>query len=408
MPRSPVRETALWKQVCARPRDAELRLVLAQRLEQEGDPQGELIRLCCTPAPAERAERAVRDARMKQLLAEHGDAWYPPPPRRPSYWNAPSFLDGAGIPDHLYPSFADARAELAWWTRHYPLRRVSLLGHHEWTPVFEALEAGAHFARLESLTLTSAHASRAALTALGGGSPGLEALHLGLLNSFDPPDLATLALGRLLRGVKTLAFEHTAFDSSALEAVWSRLGALEHFRASDTRIDEGAMNLGLRDPPKLRSVIIGGGWDEAHVTALWDGIDPVALKELRVNRVELGDRFLGAVAAAALRGALDALEVLDLGKCSITNVRHLLASLPPNLRVLRLENNAIPEAGMHELTRHPLVGRLRELGISNNDVFTGGYVDQSAYGYDAVVTRQRMEASEMRKHFSVPAHVVVM
>ena len=66
------------------------------------------------------------------------------------------------------------------------------------------------------------------------------------------------------------------------------------------------------------------------------------------------------------------------------------------------------EPHVRELTRHPLVRRLRELGISNNEVYTGEYRDASAYGYDPVSVAVKMEARELRAHFSVPAEVLVV
>lgn len=52
--------------------------------------------------------------------------------------------------------------------------------------------------------------------------------------------------------------------------------------------------------------------------------------------------------------------------------------------------------------------RLRELGISNNRVYTGGYEESTAFGYDAVAVPVPMGARELRAHFSVPPEVVVV
>jgi uncharacterized protein (TIGR02996 family) len=76
-PPAPTRSTvtleALLEAVYAAPEDDAPRAVLADLLQEKGDPRGELIALDLLPAPTE--EQRVR---RRRLINEHGKRWFPP------------------------------------------------------------------------------------------------------------------------------------------------------------------------------------------------------------------------------------------------------------------------------------------------------------------------------------------
>ena len=75
-------DQAFLQAILDRPGDEGVRLVFADRLEERGDPLGELLRIqCCRVklSPQDR-RRTELERRERALWAEHGEAWRDLPP----------------------------------------------------------------------------------------------------------------------------------------------------------------------------------------------------------------------------------------------------------------------------------------------------------------------------------------
>ncbi len=97
------------------------------------------------------------------------------------------------------------------------------------------------------------------------------------------------------------------------------------------------------------------------------------LRELRCVECGGGDELVEALLAA---GGLEGLEVLDLSRSFLRDrsldllARHEAAL--PALKVLRLSENRLGDAGVAALAASPLLGRLEVLGLSANHIGDAG------------------------------------
>jgi len=146
---------ALFAQVAASPGDLALRSVLADRLQQAGDPRGDFIALQLAGTGHRRAEA---------LLAQHGDAWTGPLPGvdRATRRFARGFLVAADVV--LSPQLARALDRPEWAT----IEELAITG--------DAGEAAALVARMPLLRRLAAPLWAIDEIARAGGAPSLQAL----------------------------------------------------------------------------------------------------------------------------------------------------------------------------------------------------------------------------------------
>jgi uncharacterized protein (TIGR02996 family) len=419
---------ALFAQVVGAPDDDAARRVLADRLQELGDPHGEYIQLACDAEALPRRDprRAALDARALELRSRHSLAFsralrsvpffnrsgpagsvpfqfargFPEKVRGPSQ----RFLSALKLAARVSPiravTLVDARAadvrRLASMPVLARIRELNLQSRDEnLDGALLDLLASPHLDRLERLEL-HCMLTRADLEALGRcpavlGAGGLQALVINPPASLDPK----LRLEGLLRGeacatLRSLRFCGVKVDASAIV----ELGALEQLSLTSCQLGgaSAARVLAARAPSPLRALEIGnsdvgelsglselassralaglerlslyGVLERGSLAAFLRELDLPALESLSVPMSPEGARSFAEVAAKQLPMLRD----LDISGAHIKDDgAKALASLEhKSLERLDLDGNAIGPAGMEALARGPLLGTVRDLSIRSN------------------------------------------
>jgi uncharacterized protein (TIGR02996 family) len=408
-PRSQV--LAFLEDIKAHPEEDAPRLILADWLEEHGDPErAEFIRLQCeaaSPSPPGRS-RAELDQRVRQLQEKHDDAWLGPLKGQRNHCEFVKglihlvvYLSGkAGEREQWeawqgteFWAWVESLRLLPWGWAAPALREVvrlatsplvaslaSLEVRFEGSaapPKVKALAASPYLGNLTSLSLEGnwARPQGAAALARSPHLARLRRLDLGR-NQIGDKGVAVLAKSPHLSGLTTLWLAYNQIGAPGLRS----LGASPHL-ARLTYLDLSQNPLGAGGP-----------------AALADATGFPALTTLLLNRCELGTEGARELAAAPLR-SLRALELrsnniravqpllmsphlaglsrLDLGDNrhvgsgtinALSESPHLLSALTS----LGLRTTGLSDDDVRVLTSSPRLGNLRELDLSDNQIGVPG------------------------------------
>jgi uncharacterized protein (TIGR02996 family) len=348
---------ALLAAVKEAPEEDAPRLVLADWLEEQGDPRGELLRVQCELGRWGEEREAWGNPRRQEmidrqaeLLSQHG-----------AEWRGAFEVPGANV------KLERGLLRLRLSARTFLTRqRQKLAGTEMWGWV-ESLELAPGFVEaLEAIATAPALADLVGLDLTYGNigpegartllsSPHLERLKLLNLysNNIGPEGAAALAgagLGGLL----------------SLRLTWNGVG------------DKGAVRL-AKAPFLGQLTTLALGVNEIRPAGLYALVSSPHLTRLRrfePGYNELGDRGVWWLAESPY---LSELEVLDLSCSSLGDegVVALAGASLPRLRVLGLQNNAITAAGAKALVHSPLLAHLSALDL-NDPAKGAGIGDEGA------------------------------
>ena len=342
MPIAP-EEQAFLQRIQARPDDDGPRLILADWLDERGDPRGEFIRLQCALArlPAEDPrhqpladrERALRDAYEAEWIRPLGGLVVSCEYRR-------GLVEIVSLEEARFLEVAPELFRLA------PVRRVRLL---EAGPRFADLIRSPLLARVRELDLCSNY--------LGNGGANLlsRCEHLARLAVLD------LGFNNVSdRGVRALV------DSPNLRG-------LRALRLNDNNLAGAAAARALAASPYLTNLraldLSGNEISGAGMSALADGEALRQLRSLGIHANRIADAGAEALARSPLlTRMLEAQPALDLRRNGIGPVgARALADSPrlANLEVLKLGGNPIGNAGLQALAAARHLRRLRELDLGD-------------------------------------------
>jgi uncharacterized protein (TIGR02996 family) len=270
------------------PDDDGVRLVYADWLEERGDVRGEFIRLDCTLArlPGSDPRRPPLEARRRQLLAEHRDAWLGPLRGLAYAWEfRRGFVEEVTADARPFVQHADTFFAAA------PLRLVRLL--HAAGAV-AALAECRHLARVRALHLTDNGLGDERLASLLGSRhlDGLDTLRLGN-NGVSEAGAAWLAGAAALPRLTALNLSRNALgDRGARALAYSRkLAALTTLHLGNNGIgDAGAEALAAA--PGLPRLAVLDLTDDPDAAAVSNRIS-------RKQRQRLRERFGAGVRFAA-------------------------------------------------------------------------------------------------------------
>lgn len=360
-----------------RPDDDGPRLILADWLDEHGDPRGAFIRVQVALArlPEDDARRGELVRQEQDLLARYSDVWAAP---LRGIAAGPVFRRGiieeANVTARQFLANADALFGAA------PIRHVQLLdvGGH-----LPDILASAHLTRLTGLTMFAQHfdpktvraVARAVAEAptLAGlrvlrlgrnrlGDAGAEALvaspHFAQLEELDLSendigDVAAKALAESpnLAGLRRLELAGNGVGPAGAEAVAAsdRRPPLERLGLAGNRVG-GPRLLALDRPGAILGVtalnLAENGIGPDGLAALLAGCPAADVRELNLSSNELGDD--GARALAEWPGSA-------------------------GLRVLRLTGNGIGNGGLAALAASAHLGGLAALDLSNNPITDDGF-----------------------------------
>jgi uncharacterized protein (TIGR02996 family) len=348
---------ALWDEVLKRPDDDEPRLVLADWLQQHGDPRGELIALQCQLAAVPEDERGLAEldlvARCKKLISEHGLSWL-------EGWPVDAIPDfERGFPHHLAaPSYQVAQHAAHLFTAAPTLNAVTLNDEDPrlWRSGFAAFLVARGIERLRKLSLpiVNGTADVAALASARALSK-LEALTFrgGMLGR---QGISALVQSTFRGALRVLSFE---FDAGWGDRWPQELGAfdLTAFRSGANRVGDVAAAF-----PHLRTLVLG-------LTPLVNAGGLEALHEL--TTLELHDVELSRKGMSALGQGFPNVRRFAMSKqpkaIGIVNERW------PKLESLDLHATVLGDDGVVQLVSRPWAAQLKALDVAQN-----GLTDASA------------------------------
>ena len=178
---------ALMRTVCAAPRGDVPRLVYADWLEENGQPErAEFIRLQCEAQDYCRRFPSLADARThaSRLARAHGDARYAELPALDGVgWSSlwvRGFIDRAWVRDPVALRAAVDRLFTATPLVHLAVEKVGRKS-------IDVVLGCPHLARLETLEFAGGALSRALLDSARGALPGVKVVH-NPNASYHPPD----------------------------------------------------------------------------------------------------------------------------------------------------------------------------------------------------------------------------
>jgi len=365
------------------PDDDGLRLILADYLEDHGEPdRAELIRLGVAVAGVEPASVAALHARLARLRRDHDGRWL-------------AGLGGKGVRagfargfvtvEGTAASLRDGLADVGPWAE-----RLTLGGVRATVAAFLNAPSAATFSAVRlGLNLDPTVAAVLAGPAVG---PRLREIAFPLPADRDEatrplfaPDAALGRLRRLaingvlslpaLRALAGASFAtglHSLATTMRLErdqaAVLGGAETLAGLAELDLGIDPLAVAT-LADSPHLRPRVLRlSGWGPGNEALVALARSPLLarVRALRLTGFTLTERGLGALAASP---ALAGVEDLELANCRIDDagVRALAASDHlANLRRLNLAGNRIGSSGAAALANAPALGGLERLVIDHN------------------------------------------
>jgi uncharacterized protein (TIGR02996 family) len=418
-PRADTAIDALYAAVVAAPDDEAARRVLADRLLEAGDPQGEFIQLACDAEALPESDplRTEITARLDELRSRHFLAFSRrlravKPFNGSSY--AASFVFHRGFPDAILAHDAHVVDVLPDVAKVSPFRAFNL---DQATP-----DAVRNLARLPELTRVRVLYLRAAEWRFEGAlldlfaSPHLERLEvLWLAGDLTPADIEAMARCRALDRLSELHLlgdqEKTPVDAvlrSPLAAslhtlvLWSvsidpetlvGLTGLRSLELCGARFGAEGAALFARKAPRLVSLKllrcdVGkkkglaalarssalAGLETLMLFGMFAGkevgplLDAIELPELRTLALGGAVRTEGARALANAATKFAGLRALSLHSANIRDdgARALAGAHFPRLESLNLTLNGIGHEGMAALSGGPLLNTVRRLSLRNN------------------------------------------
>jgi uncharacterized protein (TIGR02996 family) len=381
-------EQALWDEVLARPDEDAPRRVLADALQQRGDPRGELIALQCQLAGIPEDERGAEELalvdRCKKLISEHGLKWL-------EGWPLDAIPDfERGFPHHLAAPSYQVAQHLAHILKAAPTLKSLRLSDEDprlWRSGFTALMMARGIDRIRALSMpvvngasdvtqlasTRALSKLQALTFQGGtlGRSGISALVQAsfraslreLTFEFDagwekrwPQELGAFELSALrsranivgdvaaaFPNLRTLALAETPLQNAAGLGALAQLTTLELDNVQLSR--KGLSALGQGFPRVRRFALTRQPKALGVVNDRWPALESLDLRE-----TVLGDDGVVQLVARPWAVQLKRL-VLASNKLTDASAKRLAEAPFPNLKRLDVSGNAMSREGLERLER---------------------------------------------------------
>jgi uncharacterized protein (TIGR02996 family) len=444
------KDEAFRRAILDDPDDDTPRLVYADWLEENGDPErAELIRAQCRAAQIEDvcAEQIDLEERARQLLFLHGKRWRVMAP----LLIGGSLEFGRGFPEKLRATVPNWRAS-SGEAAAVLLREVEIYGSsgapEEWRRLplvyqirklqFTLSDAGrvATFLRhndlrgLVSLDLGRTRAEPAVVEALlaPGAFPQLTTLrwdvgraadlvgrladttHLPRLRGLDLrgsllEDAAwgRFVSGRLLTQLARLWLSYTRVDNARLKALLEspRLGALRllHLERSALTNDAALLLAACERLADLRSLDLSlTAIRQRGMAALARSGRLANLRELSLNKVKLDEKSVQQIAASPRWGGLVSLSLNRAGLTDAGLQTLAAGGRFPHLRKLSLEHNPkISSAGMKALADAPQLANLRWLLLQGTKVDAAGIRTLGESPYLGSLTRLSLSTHSLTK-----------
>lgn len=417
-------EEALLDEIRSVPEDDVPRLMLADWLEEQGDPRAELIRVqlelaTCGPDDPRReslvnhesrliADRrpalirrlnplGVRDVRfargfVDRILLE-GSAFLDRP--RTLFRYAP-VLTGLMLRKLAPAAATDAVTRMLKLPELSGLKSLDLAGCHLSGAAAAAIAESPIAAGLRKLNLASNHLAGEGIQALTKGSlfPELEWLHLGA-NALGIHDVRTLTRGSFLEPVKELFLPRNRLGDDALRrlAFSESITGLRSLDLSDNDLGPGAI-LGWSESSLLTHLeevkLSGNPIGSTGCLRLATSSNTSHLTRLDLSRCDLDPQALENLATSTYLKHLETLDLsgnpigrgLDwLSRLPVDKLRHLsLAETGsradqiinllqchawPGLQELDLSRNPVSDSLCHELLKLPVCRQLRVLKLAS-------------------------------------------
>jgi uncharacterized protein (TIGR02996 family) len=390
------RESAFLADIIEHPDDDAPRLIFADWLEENGDPdRAEFIRLQCRLARLDDddPQREALQEREQELLGEHFRAWtarLPAWARKETHSyhrgfvsqinaNATVFLRSAATLFKMAPVEAvtlydagDRIKELAACSHLDSVTDLTLLGIPDVKQV-RALLASPHLGRLRALSLEgiSLGAAGARVLADWPGLAQLTSLNLAQTDLRDA-DLSVLLGSPHLGQLEVLRLWGNELRPPAARTL-AGCSRLAHLRVLDLKLNpignEGLAALaGSPHLAQLQALDLQG-------TATVEGIEALAasphlgrLRTLLLKECRVDERGARALAG----GRFPCLRELDLHGCNLRDAGVALAesALLAGLTSLNLDASGIGDPALWALTSSPWLGNLRTLNLGNAGLVT--------------------------------------
>jgi uncharacterized protein (TIGR02996 family) len=384
------------------PDDERLRLVYADWLEDNGEPQrAEYVRLCyeLSGLDADDPHAIELERRRTQLFRKHGKTWAPG-----LSGDATARLKSHGLVQRVEMT-ASSFLKCADQLRGEPVSTVKLTGASNHV---KKIAACAALANVRELILYQSDLDDADVQALAE-SPYLKRLHTLRLVScgVTQPEAAALAAAPWLANVRTLDLSHyERRDRDVNNALWRNVGIFRAISAGHTNHlgDDGFR--ALMDSPhlgNLETLVVANNWISVEsARLLWTGHRVPKLRHLdmsynylladglleliesplmrRLEALEIQANEVGSASVAALAASRNSrnLKRLDVSGTTAYDDRPKLTSSAaeaiaesPNLKNLEhlvLTFCAITAPGAVALARSKTLKSLRTLWLGNNPV----------------------------------------
>jgi uncharacterized protein (TIGR02996 family) len=364
-------ESAFLDRVCADPDDDAPRLILADWLDERGDPRGEFIRVQVALArlPADDARAAGLRDREATLLARYHAQWSEPL-KGIAGWAEfrRGFVETVNIETRTFLRRADDLLRLA------PVRHVRLLDVGSSLP---RLADCPQLGRLSALTIYAQHIDER-LTRVLAESPhldGLRALNIGR-NRVGDRGAERLAWSPRFRNLTELDLSDNALGDTGLAAVAesSNLGRLETLELRRNEVSRIGLGYLCASPALTRVRHLGLALNYVGAPHEWT---PRQGGACALESLDLSENGLTGDATEVITSlpGLGQLARLNLGHNEIGNGgAALLAGWPGAiaLRVLKLPANRIGDDGVRALARSPHLRQLTDLDLSENPIHDPG------------------------------------
>jgi uncharacterized protein (TIGR02996 family) len=364
--------TGFWKAIVAEPDDDTHRLVFADWLDDNGDPdRAEFIRLQCKLAGMDGTEPEWTEHRVREqlLLAEHREAWLAEMPK----WTQTKIERfRRGFPSRLsctYSEYARSGASLA---RDTVIDEVDLRGHRN-ASISDAITASPHAPRLRFFTETN---TQAELMRLLPAMTGLRELHLVCpLWDTQPWEhlgpLLRLPVFQVLRCLSlSMGQEPRICSEVSGQLAQVDLPALASFRFYTPPAVSGwglAQLLAAPFVPGLRELILTGPVGATEARPLADALGLTGLRRLGLRIPPVEPAALATVLASPHLSNLSALVVLGVNDGHLEVLE--AADVTPRLRTLHLWSpdsriSGVTRAGVERLVNSGRLAGLFRLGLA--------------------------------------------
>src|SRR5580704_9121805 len=364
-------ERRLIEQVLAAPDDDAPRLVYADWLVLRGDPRGEFIQLQCRLAaePDDANRRAMRVAENK-LLAAHETRWLAPlrdalpaPLRFEQY----KFEHVRGFVERAKLTLSCLPHVLALVARAPGLRTLALvpglglevIASKIAQPSVARAFIGDAFERLIGLELD--------LTG-GGNAVAHEVAAALALRNLTRLAIQASAWGEMAEVFAAPPDELVLDDDGSIALAASpHLRGVTRLRLESNRLTLAGVRAIAHGAWRLESLELGNNQLEVDgIAAALDGPALTGLRELSIRGTWIAPAEAARLAASPTLGKLEELDLegCSLGVHGVTSFCDAFAL--PALRRLRVERNALCDAGAHAIAECAAFSRLRELEAGHN------------------------------------------